>query len=299
MKSKLYQTVVALALALLVVPGSACGADVAKKIVLIAGVKSHGPEGNRIHDYGWSVKLLKTMLENSDIAKGVQVETHFNGWPTNSSAFDDAATIVIISDGRDGDKYSEAPHLESPARVKFVDQLMKRGCGIITFHFSTFAPDVYADSVLDWYGGYFDWETDGKREWYSAITTMETEIHPATPGHPVLNGVKPFRMNEEFYYDIRFRVDKSQWSPLLKVDALPAKKPNGNVVGWAVQRPDGGRGFATTCGHFYDNWEHEGFRKTMLNAIAWTAKLEVPTDGVSSKMPNRAAINLHLNDGQN
>jgi len=35
-----------------------------KKIVLIAGKKSHGPEGNGIHDYPWSVKLLKVMLDN-------------------------------------------------------------------------------------------------------------------------------------------------------------------------------------------------------------------------------------------
>ena len=33
------------------------------KIVLIAGKKSHGPVGNGIHDYGWSVRLLKVMLD--------------------------------------------------------------------------------------------------------------------------------------------------------------------------------------------------------------------------------------------
>ena len=34
-----------------------------KQIVLIAGKKSHGPEGNGIHDYAWSVRLLKVLLD--------------------------------------------------------------------------------------------------------------------------------------------------------------------------------------------------------------------------------------------
>ena len=53
------------------------------KIVLIAGPKSHGPVGNGIHDYPWSVKLLKVMLDNSNIRDKVQVEYHLEGWPEN------------------------------------------------------------------------------------------------------------------------------------------------------------------------------------------------------------------------
>ena len=49
------------------------GAAEKKQVVLIAGVKSHGPEGNRIHDYPWSVRLLKTMLENSNVREQVEV----------------------------------------------------------------------------------------------------------------------------------------------------------------------------------------------------------------------------------
>ena len=61
----------------------AADAGPAKKIVLIAGKKSHGPEGNGIHDYPWSVKLLKVMLDNSNVADKVRVEYHLDGWPEN------------------------------------------------------------------------------------------------------------------------------------------------------------------------------------------------------------------------
>ena len=267
-----------------------------KKIVLVAGLKSHGPEGNRIHDYPWTVRLLKTMLEKSAIRDQVNVETFLNGWPNNSTALEDADTIMVISDGRDGDIGREAPHLATQERVQQIDRLMKRGCGIITFHFSTFAPDRLANSVLDWYGGYFDWETDGKREWYSKIETLEASVTPASPSHSVLNGVEPFEMREEFYYDIRFQPNDSRWTPIWRVSALQATKANGNAVAWAVERTDGGRGFATTCGHFYDNWKHADFLKTILNAIAWTAHIPVPENGIESVFINRDAIAAHLQE---
>ena len=88
-----------------------------RKIVLIAGKKSHGPEGNGIHDYPWSAKLLKVMLDNSNIRDQVRVEYHRDGWPRDEKTLDDASAIVIISDGRDGDLYEEALHLESDQRV--------------------------------------------------------------------------------------------------------------------------------------------------------------------------------------
>jgi type 1 glutamine amidotransferase len=80
------------------------------------------------------------------------------------------------------------------------------------------------------------------------------------------------------------------------VPALKGRKPNGDVVAWARQREDGGRGFGTTCGHFYDNWKHPEFRKMILNAIAWTAKVEVPKEGVESKFYTHKEIRKALEE---
>src|SRR3954447_16458856 len=94
-------------------------ADGPKKVVLIAGKKSHGPVGNGIHDYGWSVQLLKVMLDNSNVKDQINVEIHLDGWPLESKTLEDADTILIVSDGRDGDKFAEAPHLLNEERVRF------------------------------------------------------------------------------------------------------------------------------------------------------------------------------------
>lgn len=254
-----------------------------KKVVLIAGKKSHGPVGNGIHDYGWSVQLLKVMLDRSNVAEQLQVEYHLDGWPKDPKTLDDADALMIVSDGRDGDKFEDAPHLASPERIRYLDSLMKKGCGFLTFHFSTFAAEKERDHVLDWSGGYFQWETAGKRQWYSAITTREADVKLGAADHPVSRGLKPFRMREEFYYNLRFKAKDDSLRPLWVVPELKSREPDGNIVAWARERPGGGRGFGTTCGHFYDNWKHEQFRKLILNAIVWAAKGEVPKDGVESK----------------
>ena len=54
------------------------------------------------------------------------------------------------------------------------------------------------------------------------------------------------------------------------------------VLAWAVERPDGGRGFGFTGGHNHVNWGNESFRRLVLNALLWVAKADVPTNGVLS-----------------
>lgn len=271
--------------------------DRAKKIVLIAGKKSHGPEGNRIHDYPWSVKLLKVLLEESELREKVRVETHFDGWPKNQSTLEDADTVFIISDGRDGNLFSEAPHLETSERISFMEGLMARGCGFGAIHFSTFAPEVYREQILRWSGGYFQWETAGERKWYSAIKVLDTELLLPSPGHAIARGVKPFRLKEEFYYNLRFSSSDKALTPLLEVPALSGREPDGRWVAWAREREDGGRGFGTTCGHFYDNWKNHDFRRLVLNALVWSAHIEVPELGVESTYREHDEISAYLSAG--
>ncbi|HVJ86267.1 MAG TPA: ThuA domain-containing protein, partial [Caulifigura sp.] len=305
-----FRVLLPLLLGLLAIPQSSPAADV-KKIVIIAGEKSHGPEGNRIHDYAWTARLLKASLESSNVKDAVRVDYVRDGWPKDPAILADADSILVVSDGRDGDKYSEAPHLVSPERVAEVQKLVDRGCGFCVLHFSTFAPDKYAAKVLDWTGGFFDWEENGERKWYSAIKTLEGDIVPVGGKHPALSGVRPWRMKEEFYFNLRFadgdspatggktyvtgvparrHADGSSTQPLVVVPATEGRDDWGLTVAWTHERKCGGRGFGTTCGHFYDNWKHDDFRKLVLNAIVWTAHVDVPGGGVDGPFLSRAAI---------
>ncbi|MGN6492271.1 MAG: ThuA domain-containing protein [Agriterribacter sp.] len=247
------------------------------KVVILAGAKSH-PAG--FHEYIKSSRLLKAMLEKHAPRK--LVVDIFYDWPTDSTALDNANVIVCISDGRDGHLFKDASFLV-PERVPIIEKQMKRGCGLVTFHFSTFAPDAYGDHVLQWAGGYFDWQDDkGDRNWYSNIVNLNTQVLPATPTHPLCRGVKPFTIEEEFYYNIRFPVNEPGWKPILTVPALKSDKPNGNTVAWAIERKDGSRGFGTTMGHHFANWKNDDFRKLVLNGIVWAAGVDVPVNGVNA-----------------
>src|SRR5439155_22765654 len=244
-------------------------ADV-KKIVLIAGpITGHPKEA---HEYEKNVILLKHLLETSPNLQGsVRVEAYFKGWPPDVSTLDDADTIFLTSDGSDR-KETDQP-LYVGDRLQVLGQQMKRGCGVVFFHWSTFNPRRAHDQITEWVGGYFDYESgSGPQKWYSAIQTWNASTSFGAPEHPILRGVKPFTAREEFYYRLRFRKN----DPRLKAIVL-TRPPNENqdfTVGWAVERADGGRGFGFTGGHFYQNWWNEDFRKLILNAITWTAKID-------------------------
>jgi quinoprotein glucose dehydrogenase len=293
MATTLRRLLILVLLFVLSVPAAAQEPAPKKKIVVIAGRKSHGPEGNGIHDYPWSARLIKVMLDRSNVGDRVRTEFHLDGWPRDPRTLDDADAVMVISDGRDGDKYEEAPHFASPERAATIARQIARGCGFLTFHFSTFAPDAYAREILEWSGGYFDWETDGKRQWHSAIRTLDAEVQLAAPEHPALRGVQPFRLREEFYHNLRFDPERAA-TPLLRVPALGGREPDGNVIAWAKQRPNGGRGFGTTCGHFYEHWQHADFRKFILNAIVWSAGAEVPPTGVEARFYDHDEIMAEL-----
>ncbi|EPR68876.1 putative large multi-functional protein [Cyclobacterium qasimii M12-11B] len=119
----------------------------AKKIVLIAGPKSHGPKA---HEYIKSVRLMKTMLDNSNV-EGIATEIHFNGWPEDPLTLEDADLILYISDGRDGPLFDEVPFMTND-RMEVMKRQMDRGCGLSLIHFSTFASDEMGEKVLDWGG---------------------------------------------------------------------------------------------------------------------------------------------------
>lgn len=258
-----------------------------KKIVLIAGpITGHG---KNTHEYEKNVILLKHLLDTSSNLAGVRTEVHFRGWPTDETTLDDADTIVMISDG--GDR-NEADHpLYVGNRLQVIEKQMRRGCGFLQFHWTTFNPSRFHDKVTEWVGGYFDYETgEGARRWFSAIKTWTGPVKLPAREHPITRGVKPFSLEEEFYYNIRFRADDARVTPI--VVTRPPGESQDYPVGWAVERADGGRGFGFTGGHFYGNWWQADYRKLILNAIVWTAGADVPAGGVESQLdePIRALI---------
>jgi type 1 glutamine amidotransferase len=258
-------------LALLVASQKTAGDIRPRKIVLIAGKKSHGPGE---HEYPKSVRLLKVLLDRSPNLGGIKTEAYFNGWPEDPSVLDTADTIVMLSDGMEW-----LPYIDSDDRLHAMQKQMDRGCGFLALHFTTYVPDKYGHQALEWDGGYFDY--DGDSAYRSEQKTLETDVVLAAAEHPISRGVTAYHYKDEFYYKMHFDLGHGNLTPIVRVPAL-SLIPQEQTVAWAYLRKNGGRSVGITYGHYYDNWQRDDYRKLILNAIVWTAGVNVPSEGVQS-----------------
>lgn len=259
-----------------------------KKIVFIAGPASHD-YGSHEHFAGCTL-LAKWLQDNM----GYRCEVVKNGYPKDDSVFDGADAIVVYCDG--GDSHVLNPYLER------IDQLVNRGVGLGCIHYGVEVPQgEVGDHFLKWIGGYFETHWSVNPHWKAEFTSF--------PDHPVARGVKPFSIDDEWYYHMRFRPKMAGVTPILSAHPPEStlKRPNGphsgnpdvraavarheiQHVAWVSERPGGGRGFGFTGGHFHWNWGDENFRKVALNAIVWLAHDEVPTAGVNTQPVTTAQL---------
>ena len=271
-----------LQLKLLGKPVHAGATEAKKKIVFIAGLPSHGYAE---HEYRAGCMLLAKWLTEG--VPNVETVVYKNGWPADPAALDGAATVVISSDGGGGQPV--VSHLDK------MEKLMRKGVGLACIHFAVEVPKGTAgDDFLRWIGGYF--------EPFWLVNPVWIAHFKELPQHPVANGVKPFSIQDEWYFHMRFAPEMKGVTPILT--AIPpdnvhrkgndgyganpyvfARKGMPEHVCWVIQRPDGGRGFGFTGGHWHANWGNRNFRTVVLNGIVWTAGLDVPPGGVPSKDP--------------
>lgn len=253
-----------------------------KKIVFIAGPISHGPGE---HEHRAGCLLLKSCLEGMP---GVTSTVYSNGWPADASAFDGASTVVIYSDGGGGHPFLQAD------RLKTIGALMDKGVGLVAIHYAVEpTKEKGQDEWLDWIGGAFEVNWSVNPHWDADFKTL--------PKHPITKGVNPFKIRDEWYFNMRFRDGSKGVTPILSAipDGSTTNRNDGPhegnpavrgivargepvTVAWAATRANGGRGFGFTGAHFHRNWANDDFRKLVLNAILWTAKARVPKDGVQS-----------------
>jgi type 1 glutamine amidotransferase len=267
-----------------------------KKIVFIASGRSHG--------YGTHEHFAGCTLLAGALNKYVpQVDAVVcRGWPKQPDTLAGAAAVVFFCDGGGG--HLALAHLEE------IDQLAQKGVGLAMLHYAVEVPKRTAGrQILNWIGGYFE------QDW--SVNPIWTAHFSNLPEHPILRGVKPFDLHDEWYYHMRFREEMRGVTPILT--ALPPKstlnRPDGghsgnrfvreaiarNVpqhVAWAYERPGGGRGFGLTGGHFHWNWANDDLRKLVLNAVLWIAHVDVPASGVVDQRPALADLKANLDEPQ-
>lgn len=246
-----------------------------KKIVLIGGAPSEGPAR---HDYGNGIRLLTGFLQATSAARRGQivVASYPDGWPADPHAFDGAAAVLLYFDGDAKHPLRDAAH-----RHRF-EALMQRGVGLVALHQASTVPtDDDSIGLQRWLGG--------ARFGMADRTTETVLLQPVTPAHPVASGVQAFAYRDEFYPTIRFTA-AGRITPILLATlhvqyrdgkAVVEDRPELTTVAWAYERPGGGRSFGFSGAHYLVALDQPMLRRTLLNAVLWTAGLDVPAAGAS------------------
>lgn len=242
--------------AVFLLPAAVCAQDPAT--VLLIGKEPDHPFGT--HMYLHTSHVLAKCVQKAGLRTVVS-----NGWPTDASKLKGVRTIVLYS--TPGAEFL----LDGPGAGQF-HEMMKKGTGLVTLHWaaSVFEKnlDRLSDSWGDYLGGY----------WVSnyGLSTDQSMLKQLVPDHPVCRGWKSYELHDEYYLNPVMHAA----TPLLQVTT----KEQDVIVGWAHERENGGRSYGTTLGHFYRNFQREPFRRTVVNAILWTAKVPVPDQGADVQL---------------
>lgn len=250
-------------------------------------------------EHGWMQheNTAGAMLLGRRLAKGLpgcRVVVLRDEFPT-AEQLAEAATVVLFNSGT-------GKHvLNDPAQREALEKAMAAGVGLVGIHWALEAGDEAGAAFLEEnLGGFFEVN-------YSVNPMWKAEIEEVAK-HAATQGVSPYTIYDEFYFNIRFpdtpgtRIDLAKAVPPKRVVLLPKDGPRSNnptvrasagkphTLAWAYLQADGGRGFGFTGGHFHWDWKHDDQRRLLLNGIAWTAGFEIPEDGVPDERPTDSEL---------
>ncbi len=253
-------------------------------IVLIGGDKQGYPRTE--HDYPDGILAIERLIKGSPQLQAINpiVKSFPTGFPSDLSQIADA-DVILLYFGMDYSKMSQV--LDNEPRRAAVEKLMTKGAGLIALHQASTVPNESSlVPMADWLGAV--------RFGMADRGTEIAQIQIAGAGkNPIANGLKPFELLDEYYPTLTFsKTDKV--TPILSAKvhiqtqnnkAVFEEPPAEHVIAWAAERPNGGRSFAFTSGHYLLTWDQPQVRDMLLNAILWTAKRDVPPGGATTDAP--------------
>jgi type 1 glutamine amidotransferase len=255
----------------------------AQEILILVGPSNHPPG---THEVAAGARLMGHCLERAENVPDINAEV-ITTWPTDRQRLQKVAAVVFS-----GDRFPAAEMPDGERIMADLKTMMDHGCGLVAVHYATGLAANHVSPtgehpLLGWMGGYF--ATRCPHHQSIARVYQAAAIEPTTGDHPVLRGWKPFTVHDEPYINNYFGKDgPAKNVTALATSMLPPESPQREVVAWAVSRDDGGRGVGIVMPHFYKNWRVADLRMLIMNAIVWSAKREVPAEGVKTPVPDLA-----------
>lgn len=199
--------------------------------------------------------------------------------------------IYVISEGEKLHPFKNKSEL--------IKSLNQNGTSFAFVHYATTpTKDDNENAIKEVIGGVYE-------TYFSVNPTFEAKFENFAK-HPISNGVKPFTIADEIYFNIRFKEDANithiaKTIPPDKVRKFMFGPHSGNkfvrenlgraeTIAWAYKNPNGTRGFGLTAGHAIWLFKNPNFFKLMLNSSAWLAQIEIPKNGFEAETPSLEEI---------
>ncbi len=248
---------------LVVLAVSAASAEGPKEVLLLGAKRDH-PQGR--HQYMAGLRVLAKCLEGVPDVK-TQIVAADEPWPEGPELLKKADGVVLYLG--EGAKWIQA----SPQRLAAIQDLARRGGGIVALHWAAGAQDAkYIEPFRSLVGGCHA----GPDRRY---VVMEGDVRVADRGHPITHGVADLRVRDEFYFRLKF-AKQGTIQPILQVPI----EGNLETVAWAYERPDGGRSFGFSGADPHENWRLAAYRRLAAQGVLWTLRLPVPKGGLPVKV---------------
>ena len=237
-------------------------ANAKSKTLLLIG---QGPDGHKpgTHEFMAGVRIIKKLLAPYRLVNARIVRAD-EPWTRGPKKLAEADGVVLFL--TQGARWMQ----NDPRRYQALTKLAQRGGGIVALHWAVGAKDAkYINGQLKLLGG----TRGGPNRKY---TTLTADLRVVDKEHPVMYGVRDFRVRDELYYRLDLVKTKPAIQPLLS-----AKIDGGDeTVAWAWERADGGRSFGFVGLHFHHNWRRAEYRRMVTQAILWSLRHPVPKIGV-------------------
>jgi quercetin dioxygenase-like cupin family protein len=255
----------------------------ATTIVIVGGLKAGMVDGE--HDFpDGALKLERLIKASPDFARlKPKLKVYPVGFPKDLGEIADADVVVLYSGShRDGTR--QVQPLDDPAARAAVGRIMAKGGGLVALHQAFTSGDpATAAALREWLGGVRPAKAD--------LALENAPLALAGGSHPVTSGVGAFNYLDEFYPTLELAktalpVLTARIHVQQRAGAAVFQEPaKARTVAWTYQRPNGGRAFGYSGGHYLSSLDQPQVRKTLLNAILWSAKADVPAAGAESTVP--------------
>ena len=237
------------------------------KIVLLAGSMSNKPGQ---HEYFAGCALLAKCLKQTERVWPLMVA---DGWPKNEAVLDGAKAVVSYMDA--GQKLA---WLE-PDRWAKMKRLIESGTGLVAMHQSVEVPAAQAQEFKSWLGGVWQADIGCRGHWDMSFGQPNT--HAITANTTGFDAPK-----DGWLFNLHFAPEHV--TPILtgtvpdnvrKTPDAQSHKGRKEVIAWTYAPPGKARAFGFTGADLHSSWRIPSQRQLVVNAILWTAGLEVPSSG--------------------